>query len=80
MAEKAQGVGLLDYFSGLQDPRQAGKVLFPLDEIMLVVLCGVVSVVWMSFDMIVAANQSVPDGQTTHQQQPSRRSTCRSRA
>lgn len=43
MAEKVQGVGLLDHFSGLQDPRQAGKVLFPLDEIMLVVLCGVLS-------------------------------------
>ena len=43
MAEKAQSVALLDYFSGLEDPRQAGKVLFPLDEIMLVVLCGVLS-------------------------------------
>ncbi len=43
MGEKAQSVALLDYFSGLEDPRQAGKVLFPLDEIMLVVLCGVLS-------------------------------------
>ena len=43
MVERARSVALLDYFSGLEDPRQAGKVLFPLGEIMLVVLCGVLS-------------------------------------
>ena len=43
MGEDAQSVRLLDYFSALEDPRQAGKVLRPLDEIMLVVLCGVPS-------------------------------------
>ena len=32
MTEKAQGVALLDYFSGLEYPWRAGKVLFPLDE------------------------------------------------
>ena len=32
MAEQAQSIALLDYSSGLEDPRQAGKVLFPLDE------------------------------------------------
>ena len=32
MAEKAKGVALLDYFSGLKDPRQVGKDLFPLDQ------------------------------------------------
>ena len=31
---------LLDHFSALDDPRQAGKVLYPLPEIMLVVLCA----------------------------------------
>ena len=31
---------LLDHFSALKDPRQAGKVLCPLPEIMLVVLCA----------------------------------------
>ena len=30
MAEKTQTVAFIDYFSGLQDPRQAGEVLFPL--------------------------------------------------
>ncbi|MBC8426184.1 transposase family protein [bacterium] len=41
MTEEAQSVAFLEYFSELEDPRQAGKVLFPLDEIMLLVLCGV---------------------------------------
>ena len=31
---------LLEHFSALEDPRQAGKVLYPLPEIMLVVLCA----------------------------------------
>ena len=31
---------LLDHFSALQDPRQRGKVVYPLPEIMLLVLCG----------------------------------------
>jgi predicted transposase YbfD/YdcC len=43
MAEIAQSVAFLEYFSGLADPRQAGKVLYPLDEIMLLVLCGEVA-------------------------------------
>jgi predicted transposase YbfD/YdcC len=43
MAETAQSVAFLDYFSELEDPRQAGKVVFALDEIMLLVLCGVLS-------------------------------------
>ena len=43
MAEKTQTVAFIDYFSGLQDPRQAGKVLFPLGEIMLLMLCGVLA-------------------------------------
>jgi len=43
MAEIAQSVAFLEYFSGLADPRQAGKILYPLDEIMLLVLCGEVA-------------------------------------
>ncbi len=33
----------LEHFSDLEDPRQAGKVLYPLDEILLLTLCAVVS-------------------------------------
>lgn len=33
-------VSLLDHFSALEDPRQAWKVLYPLSEILLFVLCG----------------------------------------
>jgi len=31
---------LLDHFSALEDPRQAWKVVYPLPEVLLVVLCG----------------------------------------
>ena len=31
---------LLDHFSALKDPRQSWKVMYPLPEILLVVLCG----------------------------------------
>jgi len=31
---------LLDHFSALKDPRQAWKVIYPLPEILLIVLCG----------------------------------------
>jgi predicted transposase YbfD/YdcC len=31
---------LLDHFSALSDPRQAWKVVYPLQEILLIVLCG----------------------------------------
>jgi predicted transposase YbfD/YdcC len=34
------GLSLLDHFSALEDPRQRGKVLYPLREILLVVLCA----------------------------------------
>ena len=34
------GQSLLDQFSALRDPRQAWKVLYPLPEILLIVLCG----------------------------------------
>ena len=35
--------GFLDYFSALEDPRQAWKVVYPLDEMLLLVLCAVLS-------------------------------------
>lgn len=34
---------VLDYFSTLEDPRQSWKVVYPLQEILLVVLCGMIS-------------------------------------
>ncbi len=34
---------ILDHFSTLCDPRQSWKVLYPLPEILLVVLCGVMA-------------------------------------
>lgn len=34
------GLSLIDQFVALEDPRQSWKVLYPLSEILLVVLCG----------------------------------------
>jgi len=41
MARKSQGVAFLEHFSGLEDRRQEKKVLYPLDEILLLTLCAV---------------------------------------
>ncbi len=38
--ERAAGKSLLDHLSTLDDPRQAAKVLYPLPEIMLLLLCA----------------------------------------
>jgi len=35
--------GLLDHFSALEDPRQSWKTVYPLPEILLLVLCGVMA-------------------------------------
>jgi len=43
MAVTVEGAGLLAHFSALEDPRQSGKVLYPLPDILLVVLCGTLS-------------------------------------
>ena len=40
MTETVAKKSLIDYFSALDDPRQAWKVEYPLPEIMLVVLCA----------------------------------------
>ena len=37
------GTALLDHFSALDDPRQPGKILHPLIEVMLLVLCATLS-------------------------------------
>ena len=34
---------LLDHFSALEDPRQSWKTVYPLPEILLIVLCGVMA-------------------------------------
>ena len=34
---------LLDHFAALEDPRQSWKTLYPLDEILLIVLAGVMA-------------------------------------
>jgi hypothetical protein len=33
----------LDYFKHIDDPRQAAKILYPIKEILLLVLCAVIS-------------------------------------
>jgi predicted transposase YbfD/YdcC len=37
---KPEPVAFLTHFASLRDPRQAAKVLYPLPEILLIVLCG----------------------------------------
>ena len=34
------GASLIEHFAALEDPRQSWKVLFPLSEVLLLVLCG----------------------------------------
>ena len=41
MAVETQSVDILDCYSVLEDPRQRTKVIYPLPEILLLVLCGV---------------------------------------
>jgi predicted transposase YbfD/YdcC len=43
MGSLVRSVAFLDHFSALEDPRQSWKVLYPLDEVMLLVLCAVLS-------------------------------------
>ena len=40
MTRTGSGLSLLDHFSALKDPRQAGKVVYPLPEILLLVLAA----------------------------------------
>ena len=43
MERSGEGAEILEAFGRLEDPRQSGKVLYPLSEILLVVLCGLLS-------------------------------------
>lgn len=43
MADKQTDLDFLQHFAALKDPRQAGKVLYPLDEMLLTALCGVIA-------------------------------------
>ena len=43
MAVATQSVDILDCYSALEDPRQRTKVVYPLPEILLLVLCGVMA-------------------------------------
>ena len=40
---KAQKLSLLQHFSNLKDPRQSVKVLYPLDEIVLLLVCATIA-------------------------------------
>ena len=40
MDRPATGPSLLDHFAALEDPRQRAKVLYPLPEILLLLLCA----------------------------------------
>lgn len=40
--EDMASVAALDFFENLQDPRQQGKVIYPLNEIILVALCAII--------------------------------------
>ena len=42
-SEKSEHIGFLDSFADLEDPRQQAKVLYPLEEILLLCLCAVLS-------------------------------------
>src|SRR5579862_7380606 len=39
----AESVVFLDYFKGLSDPRQSGKVTYPLEEILLLSLLAILA-------------------------------------
>lgn len=45
MEDETEGFGgkldFLEHFSALADPRQSKKVLYPLDEVLLLTLCAV---------------------------------------
>lgn len=42
-ATKLNRLPLLEHFEGLKDPHQRGKVLYPLDEIVLLLVCATTS-------------------------------------
>ena len=38
--DRTAGTSLLEHFAALEDPRQTAKVLYPLPEILLLLLAG----------------------------------------
>jgi hypothetical protein len=36
----AQSIGLLDHFPALKDPREQWRVVYPLPEVLLLLLCA----------------------------------------
>jgi hypothetical protein len=43
MSQQLRSASVLDHFSALSDPRQRWRVLYPLPEILLLVLCATLS-------------------------------------
>lgn len=41
--EQVQHIDFISHFSSLDDPRQQGKIDYPLEEVLLLVLCGVLA-------------------------------------
>jgi hypothetical protein len=50
---------LLDHFSALKDPRQAWKVIYPLPEVLLIVLCGTMAGVDLHFNLGLGAFEPI---------------------
>lgn len=40
MSDPSRGRSLMEHFSGIEDPREGWRVLYPLRELLLVVLCA----------------------------------------
>ena len=57
------GVSLLDHCRALDDPRQPGKVLYPLPEVMLPVLCATLAGATSSSPTTLAATKADPCAQ-----------------
>jgi predicted transposase YbfD/YdcC len=59
MVDSAGSKGLLAHFSALDDPRQAAKVLYPLPEIVLLLLCATLAGADDFVEMQLWGNQNV---------------------
>ena len=58
----------LTHFQAVEDPRQEGKVLYPLEEILLLVLCGVISGadgLWRDIGFVCIKVQNPPQDSAT---------------
>jgi len=43
LAEKPRLAGLLDHFGAIKDTRQPWKVMYPLREVLFLVVCGTIA-------------------------------------